>query len=152
LQKLQEQLAVLQKQVETATTEKQKLLRQQKLDDVIRKSGIQFVQEVDGNIMRRALENEFAPLVDDDLAVDDKVKPVIETFRARNKAVILDMSGHGTGLPPHQQSDAATRAKKIEEMTPAERKADMKKAAYCKTEPRKVGEQSWVTHLLRPQW
>ena len=40
LQKLQDQLAVLQKQVETATSEKQKLVRQQKLDDVIRKSGL----------------------------------------------------------------------------------------------------------------
>lgn len=128
LQKLQDQVATLQKQVEAARTEKVKLIRQQKLNDVIQASGIQFVKEVDGSIMRRALENEFAPLADDDLVSDEKVKPVIETFRARNKAVILDVSGHGTGLPPHAQNDAANRAKKIEEMTPAERKADMKKS------------------------
>lgn len=128
LQKLQEQIITLQKQVESATTEKQKLIRQQKLDDVVRRSGLQFVKEVDGNIMRRALDAEFAPLADGDLDLDEKVKPVIDTFRARNKAVILDTTGHGTGHPPHAPTDAADRAKKIEEMTPAERKADLKKS------------------------
>lgn len=128
LQKLQEQIVSLQKQVESSTTEKQKLIRQQKLDDVVRRSGLQFVKEVDGSIMRKALDAEFTQLADADLDLEDKVKPVIETFRARNKAVILDTTGHGTGNPPHAPTEAADRAKKIEEMTPAERKADMKKS------------------------
>lgn len=128
LQKLQEQVAGLTKQVETVTAEKTKLQRQQKLDDVVRGSGIEFVQEVDGSIMRRALDSEFSALTDEDLADPEKTKPVLDTFRARNKAVILDKSGHGAGGPPHQPAGGADdRHKAIEKMTPEERRADLKK-------------------------
>jgi len=128
LQKLQEQVAGLTKQIEAANGEKAKLVRQQKLDDVIRTSGLQFVKEVDGGIMRGALVNEFGQLTDDDLADEAKVKPVIETFRARNKAVILDGSGHGAGGPPHTTEQvAAERAQAISKMTPEQRKEDLKK-------------------------
>jgi hypothetical protein len=110
------QLDAVQKKVADLTAERGKLIREQKLADVIRGSGIQFVKEVDGSIMRRALEGEFAPLSDEDLADADKCKPIVDTFRARNKAVILDASGHGS-----------ERHKEVEEMTPDQRKADLKK-------------------------
>lgn len=130
LQKLQEQVATLTQQVTAASAEKAKLIRQQKLDDVIRGSGVQFVKEVDGGIMRNALVNEFAGLTDDDLANAEKVKPVLETFRARNKAVILDASGHGAGTSPHAQpgGNAEDRHKAIESMTPEQRREDLKKS------------------------
>ncbi len=128
LQKLQEQVATLSRQVETANAEKAKLVRQQKLDDVIRSSGLQFVKEVDGSIMRSALVKEFEGLPDDALADAEKVTPILNTFRARNKAVILDTSGHGAGGPAHTPgSGAEDRAKEIEQMTPEQRRADMKK-------------------------
>ncbi len=127
-QKLQEQVAKLTKQFEQASTEKAQLVRQQKLDDVIRQSGLQFVKEVDGGIMRNALVSEFSTLSDDELADMDRIKPVIETFRARNKAVILDQ-GHGSGSPAHQPNVArGVDGKPVSEMTPAERAADLKKA------------------------
>jgi DNA repair exonuclease SbcCD ATPase subunit len=127
-QKLQEQVAKLTKQFEQASTEKAQLVRQQKLDDVIRQSGLQFVKEVDGMIMRNALVSEFAALSDDELADKDRIKPVVETFRARNKAVILDQ-GHGSGSPAHQPNvPRGVDGKPVSEMTPAERAADLKKA------------------------
>lgn len=131
LQKLQEQVATLTAQIEAEKAEKTKLIRVQKLDDVIRRSGVQFVQEVDGNIMRRALESEFGGLSDEDLASDVKVKPVLDTFRARNKAVILDTSGHGSGGATHDGSLKAggtgLDGKPVDKMTAAERQADLKK-------------------------
>jgi multidrug efflux pump subunit AcrA (membrane-fusion protein) len=129
MQKLADQVASLTKQVADANAEKAKLVRQQKLDDVIRASGLQFVKEVDGSIMRGALVKEFEGLPDDALADAEKVTPIINTFRARNRAVILDTSGHGAGNPPHDPgAGAADRAKRIEDMSPAERKADLKKS------------------------
>jgi len=128
LEKLSGQVATLTQQVQAAQAEKAKLVRQQKLDDVIRTSGIQFVKDVDGGIMRQALVREFEGLPDDDLADAAKVAPIVGTFRARNKAVILDTSGHGTGNPPHQPGGTPEdRAKAIEAMTPEQRRDDMKK-------------------------
>jgi len=127
LQKLQDQMATISKQLESATADKAKLVRQQKLDEAIRSTGLQFVPEVDANIMRRALEGEFAGLTDEDILVPEKTKPIVETFRARNKAVILDSTGHGAGMPPHTPgSPAAPDNKAIEAMTPEQRKADLK--------------------------
>lgn len=120
LEQLQTQVAALTKQIGEETAAKAKLIRQQKLDDVIRGSGLQFVKEVDGNIMRRALEQEFGPLTDDDLAVADKVKPVLTTFAARNKAVILDTSGHGAGGSPHTPG-GSPEASDAEHMTTEQR-------------------------------
>lgn len=129
LEKLTTQVATLTQQVQAAQAEKAKLIRQQKLDDVIRQSGLQFVKEVDGGIMRAALVNEFGDLSDEDLAVADKVKPVLDTFRARNKAVILDTSGHGAGgLPPAAgKSGTGLSGKPVAEMSPEERREDLKK-------------------------
>jgi multidrug efflux pump subunit AcrA (membrane-fusion protein) len=127
VEKLAAQVATLTQQVQASQVEKAKLIRQQKLDDVIRTSGLQFVKEVDGGIMRGALVNEFGSLSDEDLADEGKVKPVIETFRARNKAVILDTSGSGTGMPPHRpEVPVGTNGKPVDQMTAEERQKDLK--------------------------
>lgn len=126
-EKLAAKVAELSKTVESVTAEKAQLVRQQKLDDVIRVSGLQFVKEVDGGIMRNALVSEFGNLSDDDLADLGKVKPVIETFRARNKAVILD-AGHGSGGPAHTPDvPVGLDGRPVEQMSAAERETDMKK-------------------------
>jgi len=128
LEKLTTQVATLTSQVQAAQAEKAKLVRQQKLDDVIRGSGIQFVKDVDGGIMRQALVREFEGLPDDDLVDAAKVAPIVTTFRARNKAVILDTSGHGAGAGPHQTGGTPEdRVKVIEAMTPEQRREDLKK-------------------------
>ena len=126
-EKLAAKVAELSKTVESVTKEKAQLVRQQKLDDVIRTSGLQFVKEVDGGIMRNALVSEFGNLSDDDLADLEKVKPVIETFRARNKAVILD-AGHGSGGPAHTPDvPTGLDGKPVDQMSAGEREADLKK-------------------------
>jgi multidrug efflux pump subunit AcrA (membrane-fusion protein) len=125
MQRLQEQVTLLSQQVQAGQAEKAKLIRQQKLDDVIRRSGIQFVKEVDGGIMRGALVNEFGNLADDELVDDAKVKPVVETFRARNKAVILDTSGHGAGQSTQPGGTADERHKAFESMTPELRREQL---------------------------
>jgi hypothetical protein len=128
LEKLTAQVATLTQQVTAARGEKAKLVRQQKLDDVIRGSGLQFVPDVDGGIMRGALVKEFDGLTDEDLADAEKVKPIVGTFRARNKAVILDTTGHGAGGPAHKPGGTPEdRMKAIESMTPVERAAQLKK-------------------------
>jgi hypothetical protein len=128
VQKLTEQVNALTQQVTAGAAERAKLVRQQKLDDVIRLSGIEFVPEVDGGIMRNALVGEFAHLADEDLATPEKVAPVIATFAARNKATIVDRSGFGAGGRPGVDGGGAkSRAVEVEKMTPEQRKADLKK-------------------------
>ena len=127
LEKLTQQVGTLTQQVQAAQAEKAKLIRQQKLDDVIRKTGVAFVKEVDGGIMRQALINEFGNLTDEDLADDAKTKPVLETFKARNKAVIV-AEGYGSGGTPHTPKvSTGLSGKPVDQMSPAEREADLKK-------------------------
>lgn len=134
-QKSQKQIETLSAQVAQLTkaqtdlqAERVKLVRQTKVDEVIRGSGVKFVPEVDQKIMSGALAAAFNGLSDEDLADPEKVKPIVGTFKAVNKAVILDTTGHGAGNPPHAGDEAATRAKKIEDMTADERRADLKKS------------------------
>ena len=127
LQKLQEQVSSLTAQYTQAQAERAKLVRQQKLDDVIRTSGLQFVKEVDPGIMRNALVSEFATMTDEDLVDESKVKPILETFKVRNKAVVV-VDGHGAGLPPRTPIvNLGLNGKPVEDMTAVEREADLKK-------------------------
>lgn len=133
LEKAQAQIAGLSKQlndlnarVQTTEKEKATLQRNQKLTDLRRTAGIQFVQGLDQGMLERSFASAFDGV--DSLDDENVAKTKIETWKAMNKAAILDASGHGAGSPPHVGGDALARAKTIEQMTPAERKADLKKS------------------------
>ena len=131
MDKLTKQVADLDQKLKSADAEKAKLIRQTKLDEVIRSAGIVFSDAVDKKIMTRALADAFAEIGDDALADANAVKPIIETFRAVNKGVIVDTSGHGSGGAPHvgtQRPEVGVlTGKPIDQMTPEERQADLKK-------------------------
>ncbi|MEN6535164.1 MAG: hypothetical protein ABFD89_15985 [Bryobacteraceae bacterium] len=121
--KLQE----LQKQVDAEKTEKAKLVRGQKLGSILQQSGIQFIEGVDRKILHRAFEQSFDGI--DDLDAEAVVKPIVNTFRAMNKGVIVDTSGHGSGSPARGTpgSPMGLSGKPVDQMTPTEREADLKK-------------------------
>lgn len=100
LEKLQKQVSEMTKSLEGERSEKSKLIRAQKIEELARASGIQFIKDVDAKIMARALAAQFDELTVEDLADAAKVKPIIDTFKATNRAVIFDGSGHGSGTPP----------------------------------------------------
>lgn len=133
LQKLQadfstaaKQLENLQAQVAKSEGEKAQLMRKQALADIRRARGIQFADGLDHSM----LENSFTAALDGaDLADEAVVKLKVTTWAAMNKAAILDQSGHGAGGQPRVGNDstAESKRKSIEDMTPEQRQADMKK-------------------------
>lgn len=132
LDKLTAQLAKVQKQLddqkkafETVAAEKRALVRGTKLDRIM--GGLKFVDGLDASLPRLALEKALADLKDEDLDTDDLVKPIVEGFTSKNKAILLDASGGGAGTPAKGGAGASTGGKPIDKMTPEERRADMKK-------------------------
>lgn len=105
LEKAQGQIAALGKKVEeltgqlTDSTKAQtELQRSQTIADLRRKAGIQFVDGLDHDMLGRSFGNAFEGI--EDLTNEEVTKPIVETWRAMNKAAILDGTGHGTGDEP----------------------------------------------------
>lgn len=73
---------------------------------------------LDRSLIKPAFAGLFNDVADDELEDAEKVKPIIEAFKAKSKAILVDTSGHGSGdstrprgvLPtsddPSKQSDA----------------------------------------------
>lgn len=82
-------------------TEKRQLVRGHKLGRIL--GGLKFVDGIDPDLPRSALERALAEI--DDATLDDETatKPVLDAFRARNKALIRDDSGHGSGARPGER-------------------------------------------------
>ena len=106
LEKLQKQVGEVTKSLEGERSEKSKLIRAQKIEELARASGIRFIDAVDSKIMTRALAAQFDELAVEDLADVAKVKPILDTFRQLNKGVLLDASGNGSGTPPGRLPNA----------------------------------------------
>ena len=126
---LKKQLADLQNKFETSEADKARLARQAKVDEIIRGSGIQFVEGVDKSILTTALSGAFKDVKDDDLVNDDVTKPIIEKFRVGNKAVIIDQSGHGSGGQPRNAGEGAPSSggKDLSSMSAEERASQLQK-------------------------
>ena len=105
-------------------TEKRALLRGSKVDKLL--AGFRFV-ECDAKVPRLILESTMAALKDEDLDNDELVKPILETFKAQAKPLLLDETPGGSGLPPRTRDAGASNGKPIDKMTADERAADMKK-------------------------
>lgn len=104
VEQLKAQVAKLTKAVETATAtaakteaEKKALVRGTKLDRIV--GGLKFVNGLDASLPRMALEHALAGLKDEELDNEEAIKPILEGFTAKNKAILLDTSGGGAGTP-----------------------------------------------------
>lgn len=105
VEQLKLQVTKLTKAVETAAAnvakaegEKKALVRGTKLDRIL--GTLKFVDGLDASLPRLALERALADLKDEDLDSDEAIKPIVEGFTAKNKAILLDQSGGGAGTPP----------------------------------------------------
>lgn len=131
--KLKNQVEKLTKDIEThkaavtkAEAEKRALVRGTKLDRIL--GGMKFVDGLDVTLPRLALEKALADVKDDDLDTEDTVKPILEAFRMKNKALLLDDSGGGGGTTPKGGAGSGnTGSGDPMKMTPAEREKDLKK-------------------------
>lgn len=99
------------KAAETLTGEKRALLRGHKLDRIL--GGIRLVDGLDASLPRLALERALAAVKDEELESDDVVKPILDKFRASNKAIILDESGGGAGTGRKDGAGAGSGGKKF---------------------------------------
>jgi hypothetical protein len=108
--------------------EKRGLVRGAKVDRLV--GGLKFVAGVDPDLPRTALERALAGVPDESLDDAATVKPILDAFAARNKALLLDESGGGVGTGA--KGGAGTGAggaggKSPDQMTMAEREADLRK-------------------------
>lgn len=109
-----------------AESEKRGLIRGSKLDRIM--SGMKFVDGLDVSLPRLALEQALANLKDEELDSEDAVKPIVEAFTTKNKALILDQSGGGAGTGAKDGAGGAGAGGKTpDKMSADERAADLKK-------------------------
>ncbi len=132
IEKLTRALETLKKQVADKDAafakldqEKRQMIRGGKIGRIM--AGLKFVDGLDSEIPRMALEKALAAIKDDDLEAEDLVKPIMERFKAANKAIFADTTGHGGGSPPKDAGSQGTQTKAADQMTPTEREADLKK-------------------------
>lgn len=104
-----------------------KATRTAKVQALTKKYGIQFIEGVDPSILNAALESTLATVEDARLEDDTLVKPLFDSFRTANKAVIKDLSGGGAGTPPKGAGSSGLDGKPVDQMTAAERQTDLKK-------------------------
>lgn len=110
-------------------SEKRQMIRSGKIGKII--SGFKFVDGLDSDIPRLGIEKALADIKDEDLDAEDLVKPIMEKFRASNKAILADTSGHGAGNPPKDGTGgtSSSQSKPVDQMSATEREADLKKRA-----------------------
>jgi DNA repair exonuclease SbcCD ATPase subunit len=108
-------------------SEKRQMIRSGKIGKIL--SGFKFVDGLDSDIPRLGIEKALAEIKDEDLDAEDLIKPIMEKFRASNKAILADTSGHGAGNPPKDGTGGAfnSQSKPVDQMSANERAADLKK-------------------------
>ncbi len=95
--------------------------RSARVGEIAKHHGVAFVDGVDAKILTGAFEGALASVENlDDEAV---VKPLVESFKASNKAIIRDLSGGGAGTPPRAGAGTAGAGA----TTATQREAELKK-------------------------
>lgn len=130
-QKLAAQIAQLTKSVEDISKAKAEsdrqtaaLARKQKIAQIREGAKIAFVDGVDPELAGGAFAAAFDGL--DTLDDADAVKQRLTAFQRKNKALIFDASGHGAGQDGRPAPAKGLNGKAVDQMTPAERKLDLK--------------------------
>ena len=95
------QVAERDQQIADLTAANAQAARDKAIDGILTKSGIQFVDGVDAEMMKSAFAARFAEVSDDDLGAESVVNPIIDAYKGANKATIVDNSGHGSGGGGH---------------------------------------------------
>lgn len=99
------------------------------LGNIMQTSGIAFIDGIDRNIPTRAFNDAFSAISTEQLMDEAVVKPVIATFAAMNKGIILDKSGTGSPEDPHKpSSQVGSNGKPIDQQTTEERANDLRAA------------------------
>ena len=106
LEKAQSQIEVLSKQItdlntnlEKSTKTQTEMSRSQKIADIRRGAGIQFIPELDHKMLNQSFSTAFDGI--EELDNEDVIKTKVDTWQAMNKAAILDTSGNGAGSNPN---------------------------------------------------
>lgn len=99
ISQLSKQFSDLQGKLQATEQEKTAMQRNQKLSDVRRQAGIQFVEGLDHGMLEKSFAAAFEGV--DGLDDENVVKLKVDTWKAMNKAAILDSTGHGAGSTPH---------------------------------------------------
>lgn len=114
IESLSKQVSDLNGKLEDANKAQATMARQGKLSEIRRKNGIQFVDGMDHDMLARSFENAFDGIDDTQLDNEDVIKTKLETWRAMNKAAIVDNSGGpGSGGAPHVGGGAGGGAEKV---------------------------------------
>jgi len=120
MEQLQKGLAEKETAVQQLVQEKRQMIRNGKVSRIM--ATLKCVEGLDPEIVRLGVDKSLATLSDEDLDSEDTVNPVIEAFKAKNKAILADTSGHGGGGPPNDGSGAqrGLTMTKINNMSPEE--------------------------------
>jgi len=88
-----------------------------------------FLPGLDRSLIKPAFAGLFADVADEDLEDADKIKPILEAFKAKSKAILADTSGHGSGdstRPKSATSSKSITRAEFDAMLPAKRDAHLK--------------------------
>lgn len=88
-----------------------------------------FLPEFDTSLIRPAFSGLFADVADEDIEDAEKVKPILEAFKAKSKAILADTSGHGSGdstRPKSSTSQKSITRAAWDALSPASREAHLK--------------------------
>jgi len=99
IEALSKQVGELKTQAEEASSAQAQMSRNQRIADIRRTAGIQFVPGLDHAMLEQSFSRAFEGI--EDLESDEVIKTKVETWQAMNKAAILDTSGSGTGSEPN---------------------------------------------------
>jgi len=124
MEKLQKGLVEKESAVQQLVQEKRQMIRNGKISRIM--AGLKFVEGLDPEIIRLGVEKSLAAIGDDDLDSGEAINPVMEMFKARNKAILADTSGHGSGNPP-KDTVGLTGRKTVDKMTASERAEELRK-------------------------
>lgn len=101
--------------------------RNAKLDGLL--NGLKFVDGFDRDLIRPAFAANFKDLDENGLGDEGAVKPILEAFKSKSKAILADTSGHGGGSKDKGSGGtqgATVKRAAFDQMTPDAQNAHIK--------------------------
>lgn len=122
---LQQKFEASEKRSQELAAAQAKAQRSAKVQELAKKFGVSFIDGVDARILAGALEGTLSSV--ENLDDENLVKPLVESFKSANKAVIRDLSGGGGGTPPRDGAGGSNGSG-----TDAERMSDQQRAEHLR--------------------